>query len=125
MASDSNIETPVVIVSSDVEPLPDRDDSIKQETFALIDAIKKRAQAEVQAAGDLTRETYLNAVRSAREAIEQNKLIESDRIEHSIQHIQQEAEKNWQSVVSEIESFGTRLTEAAKAAWDKLSEPKA
>jgi hypothetical protein len=125
MPSDSNIETPVVVVPSDVEPLPGRDDSIKQETFALIDAIKKRAQAEVQAAGDLTRETYLNAVRSAREAIEQNKLIESDHIEQSIQHIQQEAEKNWQSVVGEIESFGVRLAEAAKAAWEKLSEPKA
>lgn len=107
------------------EPLPtDRTNMIKSETEALIEAIKRRAEAEIQAAGELTRETYLNAVRQARESLEQNQLIERDRIEQSIQQIQQEAEKNIQSVVSEIESFGTRLSEAAKVAWTTLTQPK-
>ncbi|WP_421655457.1 hypothetical protein [Leptothermofonsia sp. ETS-13] len=130
MASDPNTESTVVVVSPEENALVETDlanqnEAVKQETAALIDAIKKRAQAEIQAVGDLTRETYLNAVRQAREAIEQNQLIERDRIEQSIQHIQQEADKNWHSVVAEIESFGTRLTDAAKAAWEKLTEPKA
>lgn len=97
---------------------------VKAETAALIDAIKKRAQAEILAAGDLTRETYLNAVRQAKEAIEQDKLIDRDRIEESIHHLQKEAEKNWTSVRTEIEQFGNRLSEAAKTAWDTLTQPK-
>lgn len=103
---------------------PGRGDDVKHETQALIDAIKKRAQSEIQSAGDLTREAYLTAVRQAREAIENDKLIDRDRLEHSFQQIQQEAEKNWNSVMQEMESFGTRLSEAAKTAWDKFLHGK-
>jgi hypothetical protein len=130
MTSEPNTEPTVVVVSPEDDALADSkgtaydDERIKQETLALIDAIKKRAQAEIQAAGDLTREAYLNAVRQAREAIEQNQLIERDRVEQSIQQIQREAEKNWLVVVSEIESFGVRLADAARVAWNKLNERK-
>ncbi len=130
MASDPNTEPTVVVVNREENALVEtelanQNEAVKQETAALIDAIKKRAQAEIQAAGDLTRETYLNAVRQAREAIEQNQLIERDRIEQSIQQIQHEADKNWHVVLGEIESFGNRLADAARAAWEKLTEPKA
>ncbi|MFH7027138.1 MAG: hypothetical protein ACHBN1_17490 [Heteroscytonema crispum UTEX LB 1556] len=100
-------------------------DEVKRETKALIDAIKKRAQAETQSAGNLTRETYLNAVRQAREAIEANKLIERDRIEQSITMIQAEAEKNWNSILKEVADLGDRIQQAAKAAWDVLTAPRA
>jgi hypothetical protein len=66
---------------------------LKEETKALIEAIKKRAQSEIQTAQDLTHEGYLSAVRKAREAIEQTQLIDPDRIEHSVQLIQEEAQK--------------------------------
>lgn len=99
-------------------------EAVKSETKALIDAIKKRAQSEAQSAGTLTREAYLNAVKRARATIEENKLIERDRIEHSFEMIQSEAEKNWQSVVKEVSELGDRLTEAAKAAWEVLTAPR-
>jgi gas vesicle protein len=97
---------------------------LKEETKALIEAIKKRAQSEIQTAQDLTREGYLSAVRQAREAIEQTQLIDPDRIEHSVQLIQEEAQKNWQSIMDEIQNLGDRLSEAAKAAWNALTQPK-
>lgn len=97
---------------------------IKQETKALIEAIKKRAQSEIHTAQDLTREAYLTAVRRARETIEETKLIDPDRLEQSVQLIQQEAQKNWQSITDEIQRLGDRLTEAAKAAWNALTQPK-
>lgn len=125
---DPNQEMAVVVVDPNANALVETqthpEDAVKQETKALIEAIKRRAQAEVQAAGDLTRETYLNAVRQTREAIEQTKIIDPDRIEQSVQHVQQEAEKSWNTVLGEIESFGTRLSDAAKAAWDTLTGPK-
>jgi molecular chaperone GrpE (heat shock protein) len=99
-------------------------DDLKSETKALIDALKKRAQAEAQNAGTLTREAYLTAVRRAREKIENEQLIERDRIEHSFELIKNEAEKNWESVVKEVAEVGDRLAEAAKAAWEKLTAPR-
>ncbi len=99
-------------------------DDLKSETKALIDALKKRAQSEAQSAGTLTREAYLNAVRRARTAIEQNQLLERDRIEHSFELIQQEAAKNWESVAKEAAELGDRLADAAKAAWDALTAPR-
>ena len=99
-------------------------DDLKSETKALIDALKNRAQIEAQSAGTLTREAYLNAVRKARETLEQNQLIERDRIEYSFELIQKEAEKNWQSVVKEVSELGDRLADAAKAAWETLTAPR-
>lgn len=99
-------------------------DDLKSETKALIDALKKRAQSEAQSAGTLTREAYLNAVRRARETLEQNQLIERDRIENAFELIQKEAEKNWNSVLKEVAEIGERLADAAKAAWEALTAPR-
>jgi hypothetical protein len=107
-------------------------DQVKQETKALIDAIKKRAQSEVQSAtqaaesvGSFTRQAYLDAVRKTRENLEHNQpLIDRDRVEQSIRLIQKEADKNWESIVNEVKEFGDRLAEAAKAAWEKLTAPR-
>ncbi|HIK15236.1 MAG TPA: hypothetical protein IGS53_08135 [Leptolyngbyaceae cyanobacterium M33_DOE_097] len=114
----------IVSPPEEIQPTPTQTDDVRQETAALIDAIRKRALSEIQAAGDLTRETYLNAVRQAREAIEQTQLIEPHQIEQSVQQLQQDAESNWHTVVKEVEDFGHRLSEAAKAAWDKLVPPE-
>ncbi len=111
--------------------LADQSDEVKRETKALIDALKLRAQNEVQSAEDLaktatdyTRESYLKLVRQARESVEQGKLFDRERIERSTQELQQEAEKNWQTLVQEVNGFSDRLSTAAKAAWEKLTAPK-
>jgi vacuolar-type H+-ATPase subunit E/Vma4 len=100
-------------------------DEIQRETKALIDAITHRAQAEAYAAGEFTRETYLKVVRQAREAVEQNQLFKPDELEKSIDSIQKEAEKNWNALVTEVNELGDRLSEAAKAAWEKLMQDQA
>jgi hypothetical protein len=118
-------ETTIVPVSPETDALVEKEmagetDQIKQETKALIEAIKKRAQSEIENAQTLTQDAYLNAVRSAREAIEQNKLLDPKRIEHSVEIIQKDAQENWQKIVDEIAAFGDRLQEAAQVAWDIL-----
>ncbi|HEY9667393.1 MAG TPA: hypothetical protein V6C91_11345 [Coleofasciculaceae cyanobacterium] len=99
-------------------------DEVKNETMALIEAMRMRAQAEAQGAGNLARDTYLTAVKQAREAIEQNKIFDPDRIEYSFKLLQMDAEKNWEAVVKEVSTFGDRLADAAKAAWDALTAPR-
>ncbi|MEL6162461.1 MAG: hypothetical protein AAFY21_17990 [Cyanobacteria bacterium J06641_2] len=97
---------------------------VKDETAALIEALKRRAQVEAQSAGTLTRETYLSAVRQARESIEQNQLIERARIENAFEMVQSEAQKNFESIVAEVQELGDRLQAAAQAAWDVLTAPR-
>ena len=123
---DTSIKIEIIPQSSDLveTEMAGESDDLKSETKALIDALKKRAQAEAQSAGTLTREAYLNAVRRARETLEKNQLIEPARIEHSFEQIQREAEKNLQAVVKEVAEIGDRLNDAAKAAWSALIAPR-
>ena len=99
-------------------------DEVKNETMALIEAMKRRAQSEAQGAGNLARDTYLSAVKQAREAIEQNKIFDAKRIEDSFTLLQRDAEKNWEAIAQEVSTFGDRLADAAKAAWETLTAPR-
>ena len=99
-------------------------DAVKQETTALLEAIKKRAQAEAETAGTITRETYLNAVRQVREAIERDKLIERDSWEYSWAKIQEELEQNWYLLSKDVTDLGDRIQNAAKAAWEAFNAPR-
>jgi glycosyltransferase A (GT-A) superfamily protein (DUF2064 family) len=99
-------------------------DAVKQETTALLEAIKKRAQAEAETAGTITRETYLNAVRQVREAIERDKLIERDSLEYSWAKIQEELEQNWYLLSKDVIDLGDRIQNAAKAAWEAFNAPR-
>lgn len=127
MSSESNIpiESALVEISPQTKALveqeiPHETPDVKRETEALVEAIKKRAQAEIQAAGDLTRDAYLKAVRQARETIEKDKLINPERIQESVEMIQREAEKNWQAIAREIEDIGVRLADTAKSTGEAL-----
>ena len=118
-------ETTIVPVSPETNPLVEKEmsgesDQLQQETKALVEAIKKRAQSEINNAQTLTRDAYLNAVHSARESIEKNELLDPKRIEHSVEIIQKDAQENWQKIVDEISDLGDRLQEAAQTAWDIL-----
>lgn len=122
-------ERALVEVSEDTKALvnqnmPNESDQLKNETMALIEAIKRRAQSEAKGAGELTRDTYLTAVRQAREAVEQNKLFDPEQIEYSFKLLQMDAEKNWEAIVKEVSTFGDRLADAAKAAWEALTAPR-
>lgn len=74
----------------------------KSQTKALFAAINKRVLGELRAAGKLTRDSYLKAVRTAREKIENNKLIDPEEFE-------KEAEKYWQSVTNRTSTLGSGL----------------
>lgn len=126
--ANNNIEV-IVQVSPQTNEMVEREmagetDDLKHETKELIEALKRRAQAEAESAGTLTRETYLNAIRRAREAVEGERVIERDRIERSWATIQEEADKNWQTLWKEVSTLGDRFQDAAKAAWDAFNAPR-
>lgn len=118
-------ETTIVPVSPETNALVEQEmagesDQLKAETKALVEAIRKRAQSEIDNAQTLTQDAYLTAIRSARKAVENNSLLDPKRIEHSVEMIQRDAQENWQKTVDEIIALGDRLQEAAQVAWDIL-----
>ena len=118
-------ETAIVNISPETNALVEKEmagesDQLKAETKALVEAIRKRAQSEIENAQTITKDAYLNAVRTATEAVEKNQLLDPKRIEHSVEMIQRDAQENWQKTVDEITALGDRLQEAAKVAWDIL-----
>ncbi|MEH1912593.1 MAG: hypothetical protein V7L05_33300 [Nostoc sp.] len=123
---ESNKSIVIVGISSQSDELVEiemagESDEVKRETKALIEALKRRAEAE--SAGTLTRETYLKAVRQARELIEGRKLMERDRLEDSWAIIQDEAERNWHLMMKDVIDFNFRLQKAAIAAWETFNNP--
>jgi len=107
-----------------LETTPLLDDQLKQETQDLIKAIQTKAFSEAQKAGEFARDNYLEAVRKAREEVENLNLFEPDRIDEAIKGIQSEVEKDWGAIAKEVTTLGDRLNEAAKAAWDVLTSPR-
>ncbi|MGF1482372.1 MAG: hypothetical protein ACFB4I_23335 [Cyanophyceae cyanobacterium] len=122
-------ERAIVEVSDETKTLvenemPDETEQVKNETMALVEAIRREAQSEAQKAGEFTREKYLEAVRTARTELEQMNLFDPERIEQSIKMMQGEAERDWDALLTEVASLGDRLSDAAKAAWEALTAPR-
>ncbi len=129
--------TVVVEISSQTDEIVEAEmagetDEVKRETKALIEALKRRAQAEAETAGTFTRETYLNAVRKIRETIEGGRTLDrdqlnlnsSDRLEYLWAVFKDEAEKNWHLMMKDVVDFSVRLQNAAKAAWEAFNAPR-
>ncbi|MEJ1935601.1 hypothetical protein WDZ92_35860, partial [Nostoc sp. NIES-2111] len=126
--------TVVVEISSQTDEIVEAEmigetDEVKRETKALIEALKRRAQAEAETAGTFTRETYINAVRKIRETIESERtkdrnrlnLDKSDRVEYLWAVFKDESEKNWHLMMKDFVDFSVRLQNAAKAAWEAFN----
>lgn len=131
MTEETNIpkESAIVEVSPETKKLveqemPNETEQVRQETMALVEALRKRAQAEIQGASKLTVDAYLNAVQQARTALDDNQLFDKERIEYSMKLLQMDAQKNWENILKEISEFGDRLSEAAKVAWETLTTPR-
>jgi hypothetical protein len=129
--------TVVVEISSQTDEIVEAEmigetDEVKRETKALIEALKRRAQAEAETAGTFTRETYINAVRKIRETIESERtkdrnrlnLDKSDRVEYLWAVFKDESEKNWHLMMKDLVDFSVRLQNAAKAAWEAFNAPR-
>ncbi len=97
-------------------------EEVRNETMALIEAVRRRAQSETQKAGEFSREKYLEAVRTMREEVEKLN-FDPEQIDYSMNLLQKEAQQNWEAIVNEVSTFGDRLASAAQAAWNVLTAP--
>jgi hypothetical protein len=105
------------------QEMPDASTQVQQETMALFEAIKRRAQAEIQGASKFTTEAYLSAVEQARESIERDRLMDPERIAYTIKLMEMDAKQNWEKILGEMTDLGDRLAQSAKEAWESLFPP--
>jgi hypothetical protein len=124
-------ETPAVEVISDNPSLATQSapgtktpDEVALETQALLEAIRTKAIEEANKAGAFARDSYLEAMRNARQQVETLNLFDPERIEAAIKQLQNDVEKDWEGLVEQVNQFGDRLSESAKAAWEILTQDK-
>lgn len=117
------VETPTTDMIPKTPETPSEPKQVQQETEALLEAIQKMVQAELQAAGEYTRESYVKAVQDVRMKVENFRLIDKDQIDASFQEMETNAEQNLQGIVGDLKELGDRLVNAINAAWKELTTP--
>ncbi|KDR55254.1 MULTISPECIES: hypothetical protein [Oscillatoriales] len=113
-----------LVPQDDTTPSPPSLDELQKETQELMDAIRRLAISEMQAAGDFSREAYIRSVRNARTTLERFQGVTKEQMEMSVKTIESEAEKNWKGVLEEMNEWSNRIWKAAQAAWDVLTAPR-
>ncbi|MBP0018553.1 MAG: hypothetical protein J7647_13510 [Cyanobacteria bacterium SBLK] len=124
-------ETQTVEVSEETKTLvenkmPEESDEIKYHTMALIEAIKKQAQASLESAGEIGRDNYVNTMRQAQTTLKNTGLLFDEQwesLDKTIQGLEDTATKNWESLLSDMKKWGDRVDRAVNEAWKILSEP--
>jgi len=107
--------------------MPQESDEIKHHVMALIEAIKKQSQSQIETAGDMTREVYVNAMRQAQETLKNTGLLldnQRETLDSSISSLEDTATQKWEAIVSDMQKFGDRLDRAVNTAWQILTEPE-
>ncbi len=117
------VETPTTEMTQTTPDTPSETQKVQQETEALLEAIQKMVQAELQAAGEYTRESYVKAVQDVRTKVENFRLIDKEQIDASFNEMETNAEQNLQGIVGDLKELGDRLVNAINAAWKELTTP--
>ncbi len=106
------------------DKLPYATDDVKQATMALVDAIKKRAKTQAKTTGKWTREAYIEAAKQAKDLLSRRQELAQKykaQLDDSLEWIEEEANQRWESLSTEAESWGDRLSRAADSAWRILA----
>ncbi|MGB3695001.1 MAG: hypothetical protein WA865_22815 [Spirulinaceae cyanobacterium] len=128
-------ETAITSVSEETKDLVNKkmgdgeSDEVKEKMGELIEAIKKQAASQIEAAGDMNRENYVDAMTQAQETLRKTeKFFEGQKnsVETSLAELTNEATENWEVFVDEMQKMGKRIDNAVNAAWKAFteSEPK-
>ncbi|WP_143593637.1 hypothetical protein [Synechococcus sp. 1G10] len=96
-AADSSLRTNHVTATNGI-------DEVTEAAQALIDALQRLAQSEIQSVSDHTEELYQG-------------------IDKAVKKLRDEHDRTVQKVSNQVDDIDERLTEAAKAAWAILTAP--
>ncbi|MDJ0697605.1 hypothetical protein [Mastigocoleus sp. MO_188.B34] len=123
-------ESAIVTVSEETKALveqkmSDESDEIKQKMGELVELIKRRAELELESAGEMTREAYITAINQAKSTLKKTEdfFAEQEKsLAQKIQDFNNEANQHWESFVADIQKMNNRVDKAIEAAWKNLTE---
>jgi hypothetical protein len=120
-------EPPLLPVSPETYAIVKRDfahepDEVKDALAQLIEAVKRRARTEALSAGTNTKEAYLAALDKTRQMMAEKNIevpkLDRVKLDRAIDAIEIEARKNWKSVLREARSLSSKVSAAARSAWE-------
>ncbi|MEO1183512.1 MAG: hypothetical protein AAFX46_01810 [Cyanobacteria bacterium J06636_27] len=128
----TNQESAIVPVSEETKALveqkmPNESDEIKQKMGELVELIKKRAESELESAGEMTRESYLKAINEAKTTLKKTENFFAEQEKSLTQKIPTVDLLHYlilELFVSEIKKMNNRVDKAIEAAWKTLTEPE-
>lgn len=120
--------SPITPVSEETQALVNQklaneSDEIKQKAGELVDLIKKRAESELSAADQITRETYHQAISEAKATLNKTETFfqeQGDALDQSLKELNDDASRRWDTFVAELKGMGDRFDKAVNSAWDAL-----
>ena len=126
----TNQESAIVPVSEETKALveqkmPNESDEIKQKMGELVELIKKRAESELESAGEMTREAYIKAIDEAKLTLKKTEdfFAEQEKtLAQKVKELSNEANRNWESFVMDLKKMNNRVDKAIEAAWKTLTE---
>ena len=107
------------------QKLPEQSDEIKQKMGELVELIKKQAESELEVAESMTRETYVNAISNAKNTLKKTETFFAEQeqtLQQKIKELNSQADREWESFVSEVKNMGNRIDNAINVAWKALTE---
>ena len=105
------------------QKMANESDEIKQKAGELVDLIKKRAESELSAADQITRETYHQAISQAKATLNQTETFfqeQGNALDQSLKELNDDASRKWDTFVAELKGMGDRLDKAVNSAWAAL-----
>lgn len=105
------------------QKMANESDEIKQKAGELVDLIKKRAESELSAADQITRETYHQAISQAKATLNQTETFfqeQGNALDQSLKELNDDASRKWDTFVAELKEMGDRFDKAVNSAWAAL-----
>ncbi|WP_299488115.1 hypothetical protein [Acaryochloris sp. IP29b_bin.137] len=105
------------------QKMANESDEIKQKAGELVDLIKKRAESELSAADQITRETYHQAISQAKVTLNQTETFfqeQGNALDQSLKELNDDASRKWDTFVAELKGMGDRFDKAVNSAWAAL-----
>lgn len=101
-------------------------DEVRHHMMALIEAIKKQAETQIESTGNVARDAYIEAIRQAQTTLEKTGSFFTDQsaaLGKTVTEVEDQATDRWESLLTDMQKVGNRFERVINAAWTALTEP--
>ncbi|MCG9886391.1 MAG: hypothetical protein MH825_12630 [Cyanobacteria bacterium] len=106
--------------------MPHETDEVRYHMMALIEAIKKQAETQIESTGNVARDAYVEAIRQAQATLEKTGGFFNDQslaLGKTVAEVEDQATDRWETLLTDVQKVGNRFERVINAAWTALTEP--